>query len=266
MPEPEGGAHQHAVDRENRTTAEDGAHTHLFELGDGTLVKTLRDGAHVHSLESPEAERTGSEASPHRHAVVLMSGQRVETAEDGAHTHALMVARTAVDGLHQHVLKVGADSVTSLTPAQFWQRFEPASGIEIRLAADPGDADIVWTKPIITKNEERRLVLGVVMEPAATDTDGETQSARDIEDAAHDFLMFWNIDRKMSVQHVSFPDELHIVESWIQREDTVIDGEPVKAGTWLIWTFVENDDVWHKVKTGGITGFSIGGNATVSPV
>jgi DNA adenine methylase len=39
----------------------------------------------------------------------------------------------------------------------------------------------------------------------------------------------------------------------------------VSKGTWLMAVRVLDDGLWEQVKTGGITGFSIGGSAVRTP-
>lgn len=95
----DGGMHWHEVDRENETTAEDGAHAHMFEI-DGVLVPSAGDGRHSHEIESDALQAYGG---PHTHAVIL-AGSALRTQPDGYHSHEIGFDRTAEDGTHCHSL------------------------------------------------------------------------------------------------------------------------------------------------------------------
>jgi hypothetical protein len=43
-----------------------------------------------------------------------------------------------------------------------------------------------------------------------------------------------------------------------------LNGDTIKAGSWVMSVRVLDDTVWQEVLDGGITGFSIGGIATVA--
>ena len=66
-----------------------------------------------------------------------------------------------------------------------------------------------------------------------------------------------------TLQHNSKIEGMTVVESWIV-EDTEFDkskkyGFSLPVGTWMISMKVDNQEVWQKVKTGEIKGFSIEG-------
>lgn len=118
---------------------------------------------------------------------------------------------------------------------------------------------------------DERRVTGVVLQPEVVDAQGDIYSAQVIKDAAHAFLAQYNERNKLGVQHsvkagspVSmFPKGLYLVESYVTPVEMVINGKVVKKGSWLMTVFVEDDEIWAKVKSGGIRGFSIGGVAKV---
>lgn len=112
--------------------------------------------------------------------------------------------------------------------------------------------------------EEERYVLGVVLEPNTVDSQGEIYTAETVRKTAYLFLEDYG---NVGLQHSGLiNDKVKILESWIQREDTVIGGQVVKAGTWMLAVHVIDDDLWAKVKDGRITGFSIGGRAKRVPI
>lgn len=125
--------------------------------------------------------------------------------------------------------------------------------------------------PICKVEGERRRVTGIVLQPEVVDAQRDIISAEAIEDAAHAFLANYNTKTKLGLQHSvapgspvsQFPKGLHLVESYVAPVDMVLNGRPIKKGAWLMTVFVEDDDVWARVKSGAIRGFSIGGIAKV---
>jgi hypothetical protein len=123
------------------------------------------------------------------------------------------------------------------------------------------------TLPVF-KTQEEKYVLGIVLEPlkemGETDSQKDLYSAEEVRKAAY---LFMEEFADMGVQHTELAnDKLKILESWIQREDAVIEGVKVIKGTWLMGVRVVDDTLWEKVKKGEITGFSIGGIASRTPV
>jgi DNA adenine methylase len=112
--------------------------------------------------------------------------------------------------------------------------------------------------------EEERYVLGVVLEPNTVDSQGEIYTAETVRKTAYLFLEDYG---NVGLQHSGLiNDKVKILESWIQRDDTTIGGQAIKAGTWMLAVHVIDDDLWAKVKDGRITGFSIGGRAKRVPI
>ncbi len=44
-----------------------------------------------------------------------------------------------------------------------------------------------------------------------------------------------------------------------------VDGTRIKKGTWLLAVRVVDDGLWSQIKTGALTGYSIGGTALRNP-
>jgi DNA adenine methylase len=118
--------------------------------------------------------------------------------------------------------------------------------------------------------EEERYVLGIAMEPDAVDSQGDTQSAEEIRKAAFAFMEAYRNGGDaghMGLMHKQIVDEkLALLESYIQKADEVIEGETVKAGSWLVAIRVMDDEIWKQVQAGDLTGFSIGGTAVKEEV
>jgi len=110
---------------------------------------------------------------------------------------------------------------------------------------------------------EERLVYGIVLEPNGVDAQDDTISPEEIRQAAHKFMQSYG---NVGLQHQTFINgQARILESYIAPADMVIGGYAVRKGTWLMAMRVISDDIWKAVKSGLITGFSIGGSAVRKP-
>ena len=111
---------------------------------------------------------------------------------------------------------------------------------------------------------EERVVFGIVLEPDTVDAQGDTISADEIEKAAHRFMSDF---RNLGVQHEEIVDgdALQLLESYVAPVAMTIAKKKIKAGTWLMKERVVSDDLWAGVKSGAITGFSIGGSGIRKP-
>lgn len=126
--------------------------------------------------------------------------------------------------------------------------------------AEDGGRVIEHTARIIRKDTESHYVTGIVYEPLAEDTQGEYMTAEEIQKAA-----YWYMKNAQGadIQHSFVQQEgVYVVESWVEKADTTIEGEDIKAGTWMMTMEITDSDVWDAVAKGEITGFSMGGYAT----
>lgn len=113
-------------------------------------------------------------------------------------------------------------------------------------------------------NIERQIVYGIVLEPETVDSQGDVYSATEIELAAHRYMEeFLNIGH---MHEAVINQSAAPVESFIAPCDFEMGGQAVKRGTWVMAVHVLNPDLWEQVKTGALTGFSIGGYASRVPV
>lgn len=120
---------------------------------------------------------------------------------------------------------------------------------------------------IAAENEER-YVLGIVLEPlkemGTADVQADTYSAANVRKACHLFMEDFG---NMGLQHqIYVNDSVKVLENWIATDDTVIGGQSVVKGTWLMAVRVTDDKLWSAIKAGTLTGFSIGGRANRAPL
>ncbi len=126
------------------------------------------------------------------------------------------------------------------------------------------DHDVKINIPIAKVDQAKRLVTGIVLEPDSIDSQNDTVSADVIEVSAHDFLAKYNKMTQMGLMHTIFGQiGVSLVESYVAPVDFELNGKPVKKGSWIMTTKIHDDQLWNKVQNGEITGYSIGGVATL---
>jgi len=97
------------------------------------------------------------------------------------------------------------------------------------------------------------------------DAQGDWISEEVIEKAAHQYVRDYNKGTEMGLMHRVFGENgIELVESWVAPIAFKLNNKPVKKGSWVMTAHISDDTVWKKIKKGEITGFSIGGVATVA--
>ena len=120
--------------------------------------------------------------------------------------------------------------------------------------------NVTRSATFIAKNDDKRLVTGIVYAPNETDSQGDYAEADEIEKAAHEFLADWRVVKTMHKDDVS--RGVQIVESFIAPVDYTLDnGEKVRKGAWVVTLHVDDDGIWDAVKSGEYAGLSMGGRA-----
>lgn len=112
---------------------------------------------------------------------------------------------------------------------------------------------------IAKADEDKRVVLGVVLEAETADSQGDVMAPSDIEEAAHGYL---GTSRVIGSEHGA-PIEAHPVESYIAPQDFEFVGPEgttlVKKGSWVLGVKINNPSEWAKVRQYGYNAFSVGG-------
>lgn len=113
---------------------------------------------------------------------------------------------------------------------------------------------------IIQKDDEKKLVYGIVYSPDVEDTQGDFATAAEIEKAAHTFMQTLDSTAKVDTGHnLQIAKGVNIVQSYIVNKGDEM--YPDNPGAWAIVVKVDNDEVWSQVKDGSLTGFSMYGVA-----
>lgn len=120
--------------------------------------------------------------------------------------------------------------------------------------------------PITKADSEEQTITGVVLRPEVVDAQGDIISKDVIRKAAHKFLSGFNLGTKLGLMHKDFKKRFELYESFIVPMDMVIADKIVPEGSWVIVVHVLDKTIWEQVKTGKLTGFSIGGKAKVNKV
>lgn len=118
--------------------------------------------------------------------------------------------------------------------------------------------------PVEKADADRRIVFGVVLEPNSVDSQGDTITAAEIEQAAHLWLARFQ-DRGLMHRRI-VNSKIEIYESYIAPTNLTIGGQKVKKGTWLLMYHVLDDELWKQIKSGKLAGFSMGGFARRKPL
>ena len=111
-------------------------------------------------------------------------------------------------------------------------------------------------------SEDQHTVFGIVLEPETVDSQGDIYSIEEIEQTAWRFMERY---QQFGHQHQELVPTILPLESYIAPVDFEINGQKVKRGTWLLRVRVLDAEIWDKVKSGRLTGFSIGGSAIKTP-
>ncbi len=138
-------------------------------------------------------------------------------------------------------------------------KFEAAKGIE---KTEPGEQQ-QFTKYIkfvgVTKAEENpeHYVMGIVYEPDTKDSQGDWATAEEIRKAAWGFM---ESDQVYKINHDE-DAEIHVLESFLAPVDYEMEGQKIKAGTWMLGSRVMDTEIWKQIEDGKKTGYSMAGEA-----
>ena len=118
-------------------------------------------------------------------------------------------------------------------------------------------------------NDEKHMVYGAVLRPdfPIYRNDGENEyylefTSESIERMARDYMMNYR-QGNVTIQHEEYANEVFMVESWIKqdmdKDKSVSVGldKSLPIGTWFCGFYVNNNDIWERIKSGELKGFSV---------
>lgn len=124
-----------------------------------------------------------------------------------------------------------------------------------------GGAELHKVVKIAKTNNDEQMAYCSVMVPGEVDTQGDTISKSEVRAAMHRFMKNSRTGNGVDVGHsFEIEDGAAVVESWEIRKGGPEFGEEPE-GTWVAGIHIENIELWEKIKSKEITGFSIGGTA-----
>lgn len=121
-------------------------------------------------------------------------------------------------------------------------------------------------KQVFLQKDDKHLIVGAVLIPDKPiyRNNGKEEyflqfSSQTIEKLAYEYLMNGRM-YNVTTDHQDIADNICLVESWIKTSDNDKSkdyGIDVPIGSWLVAMKVENEDVWSRIKTGELRGYSI---------
>ena len=121
-----------------------------------------------------------------------------------------------------------------------------------------------------TVDEDKRILMGAALIPdkqiyRRNEKNEEYYiffSSDTIRQASQLFLKKGN-QNEATLEHQTKIEGMTVVESWIvedpKKDKSALYGFNMPKGTWMLSMYVDNDDVWEKVKAKEVKGFSIEG-------
>ncbi len=114
------------------------------------------------------------------------------------------------------------------------------------------------------KNEEQRLVGGIIYEIGVIDADGDTiLETADIWKCLKSFALN---DSPIHFMHNGERQDATVIESFQAEEDTAKGGDIIPAGAWYMTAYIEDDELWAACKDGSVGGFSMAGQAKMEVI
>lgn len=153
------------------------------------------------------------------------------------------------------------DELDKLLPASIME----SGGVQVVDKSEELEASQKVFVPLTKSEGEQRIAFGIVLEPDVTDLHEDTYDEETVEKAAHFFMEEM---QNIGVQHTQMVNnKVKILESYIAPTDLKIETPAglvkIRKNTWLMKVRIVDTEIWNKVKSGDLTGFSIGALANV---
>lgn len=120
----------------------------------------------------------------------------------------------------------------------------------------------------ISKTEDEQIVSGIVMQGTPpelesdphVDSQGDWIKATTLTKAAREFMSRGKFI--FDINHDGQEYEFDVLESYVVDEDDIQKfGVEIQKGAWVMTLQIDDDDVWQKIKSGALSGFSPFGSA-----
>jgi hypothetical protein len=119
-------------------------------------------------------------------------------------------------------------------------------------------------------SEDRRMLYGPALIPEKYILRIDQQTGEEyyiyfdkdtVYKCAHQFMLK-NLHHNHTLEHEHKVNGCTVVETWLKEDENDKSthlGIDVPVGTWLVGSYVQNEDLWEEVKLGKVKGFSIEG-------
>jgi len=115
---------------------------------------------------------------------------------------------------------------------------------------------------ILKVDDDEQIVGGIVYEPNIVDTQGDYTDEMEIKKAMYRFMEKYRANAgNLKVMHKGRAYAFPILENFQPEEDTTKGGKKIKKGAWWLMLKITSKSVWKDIKSGNLTGFSMGGQA-----
>ncbi|NQT91437.1 MAG: hypothetical protein HQ559_01655 [Lentisphaerae bacterium] len=133
---------------------------------------------------------------------------------------------------------------------------------ELTIAAKKAFDDVMIHSVEIMKDEdEERIVGGIVYEAEVVDAQDDFTDADEIKKTMFDFM---ENCQTFQCMHKTGRKNVTVLECFQADADTKKGGGKIKKGAWWLTVRVNDDKLWSDIKSGDLTGFSMGGKAEVA--
>jgi len=121
----------------------------------------------------------------------------------------------------------------------------------------------------VSKGADEQIVSGVIMQgtPPELESNPHIDSQNDwvkmaeLQKTAQEYMARGSFE--FNVNHAGRNYEFDILESYVVEEDDVLKfGVEIKKGAWLMTLKIDDDEIWQKIKSGELEGFSVEGHAS----
>jgi hypothetical protein len=131
---------------------------------------------------------------------------------------------------------------------------------------DQPQSDIECNYEFVKADEhpDYTFILGPVLVPEKVDKQGDIVSSEEIEKAAHGYV---EDSQRPGLMHALIlgSRDAKVVESYVTRDATKINGVTIAKGTWMLGMRVYAKKLRKLIREGKLSGYSIGGKGVATP-
>jgi hypothetical protein len=120
--------------------------------------------------------------------------------------------------------------------------------------------EFVQVPVVKSTNDELKQATYIVLVPNEVDLHGDVISEDEVRKACHNFNKY---SMQANLFHLVETTTFEFAESYVAPTDFFLNDKFVKKGTWLATVQCLDDGLWDLIKSGEITGLSIGATALV---